>query len=101
MVSSYIIYKHIKNEKMKKVELNKFQKLSNEELKKIEGGWKLFGHEDTPVEGSNCWSEADGCCQNYIRKTYFFGIVVNEQPIGGGCSYFIGNSPQCQTCTMC
>jgi bacteriocin-like protein len=88
---------------MKKEALNKFQKLSKEELEKIEGGWKLFGTETTPIEGSNCIDSVAGCCQYWVAKTYFLGIVVHTEEVRLGCSNLANQYalPQCESCQLC
>ncbi len=81
---------------MKKINELKFKKLSNDEIEKIIGGWKLFGKESTPIAGSHCIG-SNGCHQDYVVKKYFFGFKTGQVTISGGCS--VRSLENCSKCT--
>jgi hypothetical protein len=86
--------------------MSTIKKLSNEDMDNIQGGWKLFGREDTPIEGTNCEDSVKGCCQKWNRKVYVFGIGFNlKSEYNGGCSNMInarrGNVDGCEGCSAC
>ena len=87
--------------KDKKVEQGQ---LSIEEMQCVEGGWKLFCHEDTAIAGTNCIKEESSgnlqCTQDYEVVRYVFGIPLKPKTINAACSYGKG-SQQCKTCNMC
>ena len=95
---------------MTEIKKRELDQLSVEEMQSLQGGeWKLFGHTDTAVAGTNCEDETAGCTQEWERTIYIFGIPIKTKTvekgntITGGCSFMLqkGQAEACKTCTMC